>query len=233
MHDANFEGWKVKLKVKVTLVQALRLCTGRTAYRGSRGIALLFHDQRHQKWVRGRRHAPRRVEQFKYLGTTLTDQNSIQEEIKSRLKSGNACYHLVQNLLSSSLLSKNLKTKIYRTIILPLVLYGCETWSLTLREKRRLRVFENRVLRRIFVPRRDEVTEQWRKLHNEELNDLYCSPNIVRVIKSRRMRRAGHVTRMERGEAYTGFWWGNLREKDHLGDPGVDGRIILRWIFRK
>jgi len=83
---------------------------------------------------------------------TLTNQNSIQEEIKSRLKSGNACHHLVQNILSSSLLSKNFKIKIYRTIILPVVLYGCETWSLTLGEERRLRVFENRVLRRIFGP---------------------------------------------------------------------------------
>ena len=90
-----------------------------------------------------------RVEEFKYLGTTLTNQNSIQEKIKSRLKLGNACYHSVQNLLSSSLLSKNLKIKIYRTIILPVFLYGCETWSLTLREEHRLRVFENRVLRRI------------------------------------------------------------------------------------
>ena len=102
-----------------------------------------------------------RVEEFKYLGTILTNKNSIQEEIKSRLKSGNACYHSVQNLLSSSLLSKNLKIKIYRTIILPVVLYGCETWPLTLREGRRLRVFENRVLRRIFGPKRDEVTGEW------------------------------------------------------------------------
>jgi len=115
-----------------------------------------------------------RVEQFKFLGTTLTNQNSIQEEIKSRLKSKNACHHAVQNILSSSLLSKNLKIKIYRTIILPVVLYGCETWSLTLRVERRLRVFENRVLRRIFGPRRDEVRGEWRKLHNEEFNDLYC-----------------------------------------------------------
>ena len=99
-----------------------------------------------------------RVEELKYLGTTLTNQNTIQEEIKSQLKSGKACYHLVQNLLSSSLLSKNLKTKIHRTIIWPLVLYGCETWSLTLREECRPRAFENRVLRRIFGPRRDEVT---------------------------------------------------------------------------
>jgi len=98
-----------------------------------------------------------RVEVFKYLGTTLTNQNSIQEEIKSRWKSGASCYHSVQNVLPSSLLSKNLKIKIYRTIILPVVLYGCETWSLTLREECRLRVFENRVLRRIFGPKRDDV----------------------------------------------------------------------------
>ena len=89
---------------------------------------------------------------------------------------------------------------------MPVVLYGCETWCLTLREESRLRAFENRVLRRIFGPPRDEVTGEWRKLHNEELNDRYSSPNIVRVIKSRKMRWAGHVARMGegRGEAYTG-----------------------------
>ena len=107
----------------------------------------------------------------------------------------------MQNLLSSRSLSKNVKIKIYRTIILPVVLYGCETWSLTLREERKLRVFENMVLKRIFGPKRNEVTGEWKRLHNEELNDLYSSPNIVRVIKSRRMRWAGHVARMgeERG----------------------------------
>ena len=107
------------------------------------------------------------------MGTTLTNENSIPEEIKSRLRSGNVWYHSVQNLLSSRLLSKNLKIKMYRIIILPVVLYGCETWSLTLREERKLRVFENMVLRRIFGLRRDEVTGEWRRLHNEELNDLY------------------------------------------------------------
>ena len=96
-----------------------------------------------------------RVEDFKYLGTTLTNQNFIAEEIKGRLNSGN---HSVQNLVSSSLLSKNSKIKIYRTVILPVVLYGCETWSLTLREERKLRLFESRVLRKTFGPRRDEVT---------------------------------------------------------------------------
>ena len=101
--------------------------------------------------------------------------------------------------LSSRLLSKNLKIKIYRNIILPVILYGCETWSLTLREERRLRVFENRVLRKVFVLKRDEVTGKWRKLYNEELNDLYSLPNIVRVVKSRRMRWAGHVARMGGG----------------------------------
>ena len=94
-----------------------------------------------------------------------------------------------------------------------------------------MRVFENWALRRIFGPKRDEVTGDWGKLHKEELNDLYCSPNIVRVIKSIRMRWEGHV--WGRGEACTGFWWLNLREGDHLGDPGVDGRIILRWVFTK
>jgi len=102
-----------------------------------------------------------------------------------------------------------------------------------LREECRVRVFENRVLRRIFGPKRDEVTGEWRKRHNEKLNDLYSSPNIFRVIKSRRMRLAGHVARMGREEVYTGFWWGDMRERDHLGDPGVDGRIILRWIYKK
>jgi len=135
------------------------------------------------------------------LGTTLTNQKSIAEDIKSRLRPRNACCHSVQNLLSYRLLSKNLKIKIYRTIILPVVVYGCETWSLTLRKERKLRVFENVVLRRIFGSRRDEVRGEWRRLYNEELNDLYSSANIVQVIKSRRMRWAGHVVRMgeERG----------------------------------
>ena len=125
-----------------------------------------------------------RMEQFRYLGTDVMNQNSIHEKIKSRLNSGNACCHSVQNLLSSNLLCRGIKIKMYRTIILPVVLYGCETWSLALREECRLRVLENRVLRTVFGLKRDEVTGEWRRLHNEELNDLYCSPNIIRVIRS-------------------------------------------------
>jgi hypothetical protein len=112
----------------------------------------------------------------------------MYEEIKSRLNSGNACYHLVQSLLSSRLLSRNVKVKIYKTIILPVVLYGCETWSLTLMEEHRLRVFENRVLRGIFGPKRDAVTREWTKLHSGEPHNLYSSPVIFRLIKSRTMR---------------------------------------------
>ena len=112
------------------------------------------------------------MEQFKYLGTLLTNQNYIQEENNSRLKSGNACYLSVHNILSSSLVTKNIKVEVYRTIILPIVLYGCETWSITLREECSLRVFENWVLRKIFGPKRDEITWERRKLHKEELNDL-------------------------------------------------------------
>jgi len=125
----------------------------------------------------------------------------------------------VQNLLSSTLLSKNLKIKIYRNIILPVVLYGCKTWSLTMREERRLRLFENRVLRKVFGPNWDEVTGEWRKMHNENLNDLYSSPNIVRVVKSRRMRWAGHVARMGVDRVADRVLVGKPEGKKPLGRP--------------
>jgi hypothetical protein len=128
---------------------------------------------------------------------------------------------------------KNLKIKIYRSTILSVVLYGCETWSLTLRKNLRLRLYENRVSRRIFGPKSNEVTEKWRKVHNEEHHELYFSPNIIRVIKSKKMRGAGHVAHMGIRDAYTGFEWENLRKRDNLTDPFVDGKIILRWISRK
>jgi hypothetical protein len=117
------------------------------------------------------------------------------------------------------LLSKNLKIKIYRIIIFLVVLCGCDTWSLTPREKRRLRVFENRVLRRAFGPKRDEVTGEWRKLHNEGLNDLYYLPNIVRVVKSRRMRWAGHMARMGEDRGVHRVLVGKHEGKRPLGRP--------------
>ena len=125
----------------------------------------------------------------------------------------------MQNVLSSSLLSKNFKIKIYRTIILPVVVYGCETWLLTLREERRLTVFENRVLRRIFGPGRDVVTVDWRKLHNEELNDLYSSPNVLRMIRSRRMRWTVHVACIGERKGVFRVWWENLKKKRPLWRP--------------
>jgi len=109
--------------------------------------------------------------------------------------------------------------KICRTIILPVVLCGCETWSLTLREERRLRVFENRVLRRVFGPKRDEVTVKWRELHNEELSDLYSLPNIVRVVKSRRMRWAGHLARIGEGRGVYRVLVGKPEGRRPLGRP--------------
>jgi hypothetical protein len=115
--------------------------------------------------------------------------------------------------LSSCLPSKNTKIRIYKTIILPVVLCGCETLSLTLRQEHKLRVFENRVLRRIFGPKRDEVTRGWRKLHNEELHNLYSSPSIIRTMKSRRMRWAGHVARIEKRHAYRILE--SRKERDH------------------
>jgi hypothetical protein len=129
------------------------------------------------------------VAKFKYLGMTLMDQNYIHVEIRSRLNSRNACSYSVQNPLSSRLISRNLKIKIFKALIFPVVLCGCETWSLTWGEEHVLRVSENRVLTKIFGPKREE-DGSWKKLHNDELHSLYSSPNVVRVIKSRRMRWA-------------------------------------------
>jgi hypothetical protein len=121
--------------------------------------------------------------------------------------------------LSSRLLSRNVKVKIYKTIILPVGFYGCETWYLTLRQEHRLRVFENRVLRRIFRPERDEVTGEWRKLHNEELHNLYSSPDIIRQVKSRRMWWAVHVARMGEERKVYKVLVGKPEGKRLLGRP--------------
>jgi len=135
------------------------------------------------------------------------------------MKPENAYFHTVQNFLSSSLLSKNISTKIYRTVILSVVLYECETWSLTLRKECRLRVL------------RDEITEEWRKLHNEELNDLYSSPNIFRVIKTRRMRWAGHVTRMGKRRGVYRILVGRLEGITELGRPRRRWENNIKKVF--
>jgi hypothetical protein len=124
-----------------------------------------------------------KVEVWYNSNTWESNQNLIQKEIKKKLNSDNACYHSVQNLLSSRLLSKNLRIRIYKTLISTLIPYECETWSLTLREEDILRVFENRVLRRMFGLKRDEVTGGWRKLHNEERHNLFSVPNLIRKTK--------------------------------------------------
>ncbi|KAJ4439437.1 hypothetical protein ANN_07561 [Periplaneta americana] len=159
------------------------------------------------------------VEKFKYLGATVTNINDTREEIKHRINMGNACYYSVEELLSSSLLSKNLKVRIYKTVILPVVLYGCETWTLTLREEHRLRVFENKVLRKIFGAKRDEVTGEWRKLNNTELHALYSSPDIIRNIKSRCLRWAGYVARMGESRNAYRVLVGRPEGKRSLGRP--------------
>ena len=135
--------------------------------------------------------------------------------------------------MAFSLLSKNLKIKIYRTIILPVGFYGLETWSLSLREECKLRVFEERVLRRIFGSRRDEVIGEQRKLHNEDVNDLYSSSDIVRVIKSRRMRWTVHVVCMGERRGVCRCLVGKPEGKSPLERTGVDEMITLRWICRK
>jgi hypothetical protein len=159
------------------------------------------------------------------MGLTLREKCWIHflcvvDEIKSRLNS-------VQNLLSSHLISKNLKIKIYKTVVLPIALYRCETWSLTLREEHRLNIYENRVLR-IFGPKREE-DRLWRKLHNDEFHSLYSSPNIDRVIKSRRLKWAGHVAHMGEGRSVYRVLVGRLKVRDHWEDIGIGGRITLRW----
>jgi hypothetical protein len=132
-----------------------------------------------------------------------------------------------------SSLFKNVKIKIHKTIILPVVLYGCETWSLILREVHRLMVLENRMLRRIFGPKRGKMMGGWRQLHNEELHNLYSSPSIIRMTKSRRMRWAGYVARIGRRGMYRGYWWESQKERNHYEIQDMGGWIILKWTVER
>jgi hypothetical protein len=129
-----------------------------------------------------------------------------------------SCYYSDQNIMSSRLISKNLKIRIYKTVILPVVLCGCETWSIASRKEHGLRVFENRMLRKIFGPRREE-DRSWRKLNNDELLSLHSSPNVVRVTESRKMRWAGHVALKGEGRDVYRFFVGRFESKRPLGRP--------------
>ena len=153
------------------------------------------------------------------MGAYVTSKNEVTEEIKSRLVSGNACFYSVQKLLTSRLISRKLKLKIYRTVILPVILYGCESWSTTLADEHKLHVFENKVLRKIYGPKRDEMTGEWRRLHNEELHGLYDSPDVVKIMKSRRLRWAGHVARMGEKRRLYSILVGRPDGKRPLGRP--------------
>jgi hypothetical protein len=137
-----------------------------------------------------------------------------------------------QKSFAFPLKSKKLKIKIYKTVILPVVLYGWENLSLTFKEENRLGVSENRVLRKIFGPKREE-DGSWRKLHNDELHSLYSLSNIIRVIKSRRMKWVGHVARMGEGRGFKGFWLGGPKVRHHREDLATGGRITLRWTLGK
>jgi hypothetical protein len=128
-------------------------------------------------------------------------------------------------------LSENLKIRIYKIVILHVFPYGCETLSLTLRDEHGLRVFENRVLRRIYGPKSDEVTGGSKKLHNEGFHNLYSSPSIIRMMKSNKMRWAGLVGRMGRRGMHIGHWWESQKERDHWEDQDIGGWTILKWIL--
>jgi hypothetical protein len=151
-----------------------------------------------------------------YTGITLRNQNYMCEEIKSSLNLQTTPYHLIRNSFSSHFLPKDMKIKIQRTISLHFVLYGCETLSVKLREEHKLKMFENWVLRNIFGPKMEDVTGLWRKLRREQLHGLYSSPNIIQVVKLRRMRWVGHVAhRVEKQKCILGF----DTERRPLGRP--------------
>ncbi|KAJ4441577.1 hypothetical protein ANN_11433 [Periplaneta americana] len=152
-----------------------------------------------------------------HICTTSASQPVITVRFIAEMETGSAVGCKLYSHQQSAV--KNLKVRIYKTVILPVVLYGCETWTLTLREEQRLRVFENKVLRNIFGAKRDEVTGEWRKLHNAELQALYSSPVIIRIIKSRRLRWAGHVARMGESRNAYRVLVGKSERKRPLGRP--------------
>lgn len=164
-----------------------------------------------------------RVKKFKYLGTTLSEDTDGTEEINCRIQAGNKCLYATHKLLKSKQTSRRTKINIYKTIIRPVVMYGCETWTLTVANEERLRVFERRVLRKIYGPTVDATTGRYRTRTNRELEDLYGEPNIVREIKSKRLQWAGHVRRLPDNRTVRLVWEEIPEGKRPLGRPR------LRW----
>jgi hypothetical protein len=171
------------------------------------------------------------VQKVQIFGNDNKNQTWTHEKIRKRLNSVTVCYHSAENVLSFRLLAKNVKITIHDLKFLPVVLYGCEKWFLTLREEHRLKVFENRVLRNIYGPKRDEVTEDWRKLHNDKFQDF--TPHQLQFGCSTQGDRRGMWHIRGRGEVHTGFWWGNQRKRGNLKALCVNGRIILKYILNK
>ncbi|KAL4088534.1 hypothetical protein QTP88_023628 [Uroleucon formosanum] len=167
-------------------------------------------------------HSFKRVSHFNYLGSILTNDNNIKVEIDTRLKKGNNCYYGLGKVLSAKAVSKNLKVQIYTTLIRPVVLYGSETWPLRKAEQMRLEVFERKILRRIFGPCKDDQTGEWRKRHNQELQNLFQRPDITKEISVRRLRWAGHAWRKQ-GSIIRIVIENNPAGKRPLGRPR------LRW----
>ncbi|KAJ4450621.1 hypothetical protein ANN_02049 [Periplaneta americana] len=164
------------------------------------------------------------------IPTRRLDLGKLYTDFSSQVSTAMLSVYLDDWCSSNSSAVKNLRVRIYKTVILPVVLYGCETWTLTLREEQTLRVFENKILRKIFGAKRDEVTGEWRKLHNTELHALYPSPDIIRNIKSRRLRWVGHVARMGESRNAYRVLVGRPEGKRPLGGRDINGKIILKWI---
>ena len=164
------------------------------------------------------------VTSFKYLGSTVTSLNQIEEEIRIRIAAGARCAWALDTTLKSSMLSRATKTQIYTTIIRPVVLYGCETWRLTKESERRLNVFERSILRKIWGPVMDDEAGEWRRRHNHELIALSGLPPITNVIRSQRLRWAGHASRKEDGQLVKEIMVGRPLGTRPLGRPRK------RWI---
>ena len=158
-----------------------------------------------------------RVNQFKYLGSILTDDNNISEEVRSRVTSGNKCFFALSNVFKSKIINRKLKITAFNTILKPIVMYGSECWTLTTKDEEFLRAWERKILRKIYGPK--QLDGQWRIRTNEELYQLYQKPDIIKEIKSKRLRWLGHVERMPEDRAAKKVWKGRQEGQRKSGRP--------------